>query len=295
MCYDDLNVMSFPKLLMPVQTALWQIFKPEPWSTSKLLTPLDEAVVELRRRREDPVLMKKVEKYLSGDIPEHFLEGPTLYLARHVATPNFETLRFLHLVEPIDMQVVLSQDLQDRFVPKNQLKKALGKLPISTGISIKNGAYNESFEYISIVDFNTTSGKSFHEIQTVWGQNLSDFHAELFGELTSHPVRIVDESAWIDRQHRGDLLAHYKKFLALFIVHGILFEDYAVEDKEEAKFIASVLRPAYKAIEREFGCRPLIAQLTPTSIESPAFWISYPRKVLDIVRARKDGGYTTAT
>ena len=287
--------MSLLSIFEPVRAAYARVTRPKPWSMSELLTPLDEAVAELNRRREDPALKEKVEQYLAGDIPEHFQDGPILYLARHVASPNFETLRFLHLVEPVGIQAVISQDLKDRFVPKNALKKALGKLPVSTGVSMRDGAYHENYERVTIVDFNNANGKPFQDIRTLWGESLASFHAELFGALTPHPVRIVDDSSWIDRQHRGDLLAHYKKFLALFIVHGVLFEDYALEDKEEAEFIDSVLRPAYREIEVRFGVRPLIAQLTPTSIETPEFWISYPRQVLTIVQERLEKGYTART
>lgn len=277
--------MSLVEMLAPVRSA-FRILWPKPWSTSELLTPLDEAVTELARRKQDPELLKKVASYLNEDIPQHFKDGPILYLARHIASPNFETLRFLHLVESVDLPAVLSHDLNDRFVPKNPLKKALGKLPISTGIEVKNGKCNEAYERVSIVDFNKVSGKPFRDIETKWGESLVAFHESLFKSLASRPVELVDESAWIDRHHRGDLSLHYKKFLALFIVHGILFEDYALEDREEAKFIEGVLRPAFRFIEQEFGCRPLIAQLTPTSIESPEFWISYPKRVLDIITAK---------
>lgn len=239
--------------------------------------------------------MQKVARYLEDDIPEPFRDEPVLYLARHIATPNFETLRFLHLVEPLNMKTVISQDPRDKFVSNNQLKKALGKLPVLTHARIKDGVYHEQFERVSIVDFNTMNGKPFYEVQTLWGESLTDFHKSLFEKFARYPVHIVNDSEWIDRQHRGNLLAHYKKFLALFVVHGVLFEDYALDDREEARFIRTVLRPAYAAVERHFGLRPLIAPLTPTSMESPEFWISYPKAVLDIVQTQRSGGYTGAT
>jgi len=277
--------MSVSQLLAPARSA-FRVIWPKPWSASKLLTPLGEAVEELERRRKDTVLMQKIEEYLEGDVPPHFAGGPILYLARHVATPNFETLRFFHLVEATGLPTVIGQDLKDKFVPKNSLKKALGKLPISTSVTMRGGQCRETYERLSIIDFNSSSGKPFEEIRTHWGEPLSDFHASLFKELTKHPVAIANEADWIDRQHRGNLLTHYKKFLALFIAHGILFEDYALNDREEARFIERVLRPAYRFVERKFGCRPLIAQLTPTTGESAEFWISYPQKVRDIVHER---------
>jgi len=248
------------------------------------LTPLPLALEELERRQGDKDLQRKIEAYLNNDIPEHFCDGPILYLARHIATPNFETLRFLHLIEPIGLQTVIGQDVKDKFVPKNLLKKSLAKLPISRGASSKNGVYHEQFECISIVEFNAANGKRFDEVKTHWGEDLPEFHLRLLKEHVKFPVLVVDDSAWIDRHHRGDLLEHYKNFLSLFLIHGILFEDYALEDKDEKRFIIEILKPAFDFIESKFGVRPLIAQLTPTSIESSSFWVSYPHTVKDFIK-----------
>lgn len=251
-----------------------------------LMTPFPQVLEELKRRAKDTKLHDDVLTYLSGDLPDYFKDGPVLYLARHIATPNFETLRFLHLTEPLSMKTVIGQDSKDRFVAHNPLKKALGKLSICTAITQKEGKLNEQFQNISIFDFNTENGKAFKDIRTFWGEPLVDFHLNLFGTFAKHGASIIDDGEWIDRNHRGDLLEHYKKFLALFIVNGILFEDYLVEDKQEGEFITNVLRPAFEHVERELGVRPLITQLTPTSIESGNFWLSYPKEVLEIVEEK---------
>jgi len=279
-----INAMSiFQRVLRIFQTSLLESNShPE----TSFLTPFDVAVKELKARRLDRSLERKVREYLAEDVPFHFRGDPIFYLARHIATPNFETLRFLHLVDSAGMTTVIGQDVKDKFVPKNVLKKALGKLPISTGIVHKDGKYVEQFERMTIVDFNAMSGKPFSEIQTLWGESLASFHADLFSELHKGQISIVDDSEWIDRQHRGDLLAHYKKFLALFVVNGILFEDYCIEDKDEVRFKQEILKPAFRFVEKKFGYRPLITQLTPTTVESSEFWVSYPLKVRDIVRKR---------
>ena len=251
-----------------------------------LLTPFPEVIEELKRRAADKELRHRVEEYLGGDIPPYFAKGPVLYLARHVATPNYETLRFIHLVETCGMKVVIGQDTKDKFVPHNQLKKALGKLPVCLGITNREGISQERYQKIRVIDFNKANGKPLGSIETLWGQPLVDFHAELLKSYTKGIVEVHEDAEWIDRNHRGDLLEHYKKFLALFLVHGVLFEDYQVEDKHEGRFVNEVLRPAYRFVEQEFGCRPLITQLTPTSVEHPEYWISYPKEVLDIVRRK---------
>lgn len=251
--------------------------------SSLMLSPLD-AVREIERRQRDPTLRKKVEDYLRGDIPDYFRDGPILYLARHIATPNFETLRFKYLMESLNMKTVVGQDTKDLFVSGNRAKKALCKLSICRGISQKNGTLNERFENISIVDFNVSDGKQFDVITTFWGERLIDFHARLFSRFMREKVENPDDAAWIDRHHRGNLLEHYKHFLALFVTHGVLFEDYVMEDKHEARFVENILRPACCFIEQRFGLRPIIVPLVPKTFESNRFWISYPDEVSDIVQ-----------
>lgn len=261
--------------------------QPESAQVDDLLTPFPDVIDELKRRAEDPELRAQVCEYLGEDFPSYFKDGPVLYMARHVATPNFETLRFVHLVESLGMKTVIGQDTKDRFVPHNDLKHALGKLPVCLGIAKKDGTHDERYQKLTIIDFNTTSGKPFDLIKTLWGQPLVEFHTELLRTFVDSAVAVEDDAAWIDDNHRGSLIDHYKKFLALFVVHGVLFEEYLVEDKHEGKFVTEVLRPTFAFVEKKFGYRPLITKLTPTSVESPDYWISYPKEVLDIVKQKR--------
>lgn len=250
-----------------------------------LFTPFPQIVEELKRRAADETLKRNVERYI-GELPAYFARGPVLYLARHVATPNFETLRFVHLMEMLDMQTVIGQDTRDRFVAHNPLKRALGKLPVCLGITQGKGSCMERYQKLTVIDFNVANGKRFEDIRTLWGEPLVEFHTVLLRRFASREVVVEDDATWIDRNHRGDLLAHYKKFLALFVAHGILFEDYLVEDKHEGQFVTDVLHPAFAHVERTFGVRPLITQLTPTSVESAEYWMSYPKEVLAIVQEK---------
>lgn len=258
---------------------------------SDLVVDPFEAVQELERRQKDPELKKKVEEYLKGDIPNYFKDGSILYLARHIVTPNFETLRFIHLMRQLGLKTVVSHDSKGMFVPYNQIKKALCKLPICHRLSQKGDKLNEHYENVTIVDFNIADGKPFSEIKTLWGEGLIDFHTRLFTELLGSEKDIgrPDDAEWIDRHRRDNLLEHYKHLLALFLVHGIFFENYDLNDKHEVYFVKNILRPAYRFVEKKFGYRPLIVQVYPTTFESGRFWISYPKRVLDIVRESMKG------
>lgn len=144
------------------------------------LTPYDEAVAEAIRRSKDPELRKKVEAYLGNDLPSYFGKKPVLLLARHLATPNFESLRFLHTLSALELPIVVSQDLKDRFTSKNMLKRALGKMPVCTQITQRSGVVIENYRNVTVVDFNENQGKPLSEVTTLWGEPLSDFHARLF-------------------------------------------------------------------------------------------------------------------
>lgn len=243
-----------------------------------------EAMQELARRRQDPELKRRVEEYLSGDIPQYCEGEPILYISRYLITPNFETLRFFHLVKHLGMKTVATQDSKSLFVSQNQVKKALCKLPICVRLTQKNGKLHEQYQKISVVDFNTADGKMFSEIKTLWGENLVDFHARLFTELNFGKFDIPDDADWIDRHHRENLLEHYKHLLSLFVTHGIFLETYDMSDEHERWFIKHIVRPAYEHVKERFGHAPLIAPLYPTTFESPHFWVSYPPEVLKIVK-----------
>src|SRR3989344_623261 len=248
-----------------------------------MLTPF-EAVKELERRQRDPELLKRVEKYLAGDIPEYFKDGPILCLARQIATPNFETVRFIRLMGNFGIKIVITQDSKGLFVSQNHVKRVLCKLPVCQRITQKNGKLHEHYQNVTIVDFNIADGKAFSDIRTLWGEGLVDFHTRLFSELLSEKIESPDDAAWIDRHHRGNLLEHYKHLLALFVAHGLFFENSNMDDPQEVNFVRDILRPACRSVEERFGYRPIITQVFPSSFESYHFWLSYPRKVLDIVR-----------
>ena len=153
-----------PSVLESISHTLSAVFGDD--DISDLLMSPFEAIAELERRRKNPELQRKIEEYLKADIPDYFKDGPILCLSRHIGTPNFETLRFIHLMRQFNMKVVVTQDSKGIFVPFNHVKKALTKLPILTRITQKGGRLNEQYENITIVDFNAADGKTFSEIKT---------------------------------------------------------------------------------------------------------------------------------
>lgn len=241
------------------------------------LTPLEDALKELRRRGKDPSLRYQIERYLDDDIPHYFKNESIGYLARHVATPNFETIHFLNVCNQNNLPAFIGQDSGDIFVSSNPLKKALGKLAIHSS----ERQDDPLFIYNTVVDFNTTQGKHFRDIETIWGESLIQFHNNLFSHFYKNTINIFDDSSWIDRHDRNDIREHYKKFLSLLVVHGVMFEYYLKDDPHELMFVKEVLIPAFIFVEKKFGHRPLIVSLVRDGDENKD-WYGYPslKKVL---------------
>lgn len=246
-------------------------------------TPFDEAIAEIERRRQDSSLKAAVEAYLGHDIPEIFNgPEPIFYLSRHVATPNYETLRFIELTKDHKFPTVIGQDPKDKFVSNNCMKRALGKMHVTKGTA-RNG--DEITENFTVVNFTTEQGKQLHTVATIHGDDLINFHNRLLREIYPKDVIISDESSWIDRQGRGRLLEHYVQYLTLMLAHGITMEDFVEEDHH---FITAVLQPAIAIVQKRFGLAPLICRLIPEDMAIDKDWVGYPSIVYPFVKQQFD-------
>jgi len=234
---------------------------------NKINTPLKRAVRENQRRRANPELKQAVCDFLKDDIPKHFSEKqPIFYLSRYIATPDYETLHYYNLVQKTDWPVVIGEDTSDIFTSHHSLKRNLLKLPIVSGLA-KNG--DGILRYITTADFNSQQGKPLKEVTLHNQMSLHDFHKKLCAQFLPKRITVVDESAWVDRHSRGRLVELYEKLLPLFLVHGIMLEQY---EPDELDFLEAVVIPAREATIKRFGYTPLIAPLE----------VKYSKKIIDL-------------
>jgi hypothetical protein len=219
--------------------------------------------------------------------PEYFKNKKTFVMFRHIATPNFEIHRFLSICDATNMTPVIIEYPQDKFVPGNLCKYHLGKISIYNGIGKKGGA---KIDRHNVIDFNSSNGKLLSEIKTLWGQNFSEFHHEIFfkryGDYIS-PLNVFDASEWFN-YHGDTATGYYYEYLKLFLKDAVLFENFMLENEDERKFVEEVFLPSFNRIQKEFGYKPLIVSLEPTSIEGDEFWLSYPPAIQDEI-AKKRG------
>ncbi len=232
---------------------------------------MEEAMVELERRRNDKELQKKVEEYFKDvGIPEPFKDEPRLVLFRQVATPNIEVSRFLIIADGVEMKPLFLEYYEDKFTSNNAWKLYLGKLAFYEGVGKKGGA---KINYETIIDFNKYNGKKISEVETLWGERLTDFHRNLFAHNYLHldDDIFLDGSEWF-RSCGGNAVKYYEIFLALMISNGILLENFML-NKDEFMFTKDIFLPAFKFVSDYFGIKPIIVALSPTLIETEEFWL----------------------
>ncbi len=236
--------------------------------------PIEEAIVELNLRRENPEVKKLVDSKIGDKIPSQIADKKIVALFRHIATPNYEIRRFINIADALeDFQPIILEYLDDKFNNRNDWKYSLGKLSLYK----KNNKKGEPiFENNVIIDFNTSNNKPISEVRTIEGKLLVDVHHDLFFKTFSflNKDNVLDLSKWL--KSNGHSASHYyKSFLMFFLQNGILLENFLCSGIER-KFTQEVILPTIIEIIEETGLKPIIVALEPTDIEGEQFWLSHP-------------------
>jgi len=238
-----------------------------------LYTPLAQAYQELLRRRQDGRLERAVSEFLSGNIPHPLRKEPRAVLPRSIMSPNYEARQFTDLVEEFGkLEPLYWEYAADKFTSNNDLKRMLGKLYFFHGRGRRNGARVESF---NIIDFPASDGERLSSMATLWGEDFVRFHHEFFDarfRRLSHTF--YDSSRWLEANGKR-AESYYRSFLALFIRHGVLFEDVLLNSKELG-FTTRIFLPAFLSLQRMFGVKPLIVPIATKTTENDNLWFCYP-------------------
>lgn len=228
-------------------------------------THLSTALHELNKRRADPHLLKKIKKEMGPAYPKWIPNEPCLFFSRNIITPNKETLYFLDLAKDAGLKVVFLE-YYDKFVAKNENKYHLANLKF------------DSYPKKKIIDFKD-EGKTMDAIQTLTGASLVDFHHDLCRKYIPNfeSYTIIDMTKWFNDTRNTK--AYYFNYFSLFLMHGILFENFLIADKNEKDFLKEKFFPSIHKIKEVFGMAPLIYPLLPLEFEEEKSWLFYPKQV----------------
>lgn len=242
-----------------------------------LYTPLQEVLGELQRRRENRKLRQQVSDFF-GDFrpPAAFESGPRSVMVRYIASPTLELSFFADIQKNLRLKPLLLEFTADKFVARNFEKYNLCKLTF-----VKNGGgfTNKVTAVRRVVDFNTYEGKPLRAIKTVWGDSLVDFHHKLLQSSDmSKGFEVSDFSEWFRRSCVLSGEYYYLYYLALFLTHGILFENFLL-DKRELPFTQKRVLPAFQRLTDIFGVRPLIVPIATQADEGAPHWCYYDDRI----------------
>jgi len=239
-----------------------------------LYTSLEEAVAVLHARRRDAALCAKVEEFHREQPPDFMREKPFACLCRQIITGDNEMLRFLQLSKDTGLSPLGLSITRDRFSGKNPDKLSYMKLPFRVRHQVR---------CLNIVG-QIHDGIALGDAVCRNGMNLVDFHSRMLEH--GHPgwgVHVQDISKWgSDATHA---CLNYVRYLALFVTGGILFENFRVDEEEEARFTRERAMPAFQNVTEQFGVRPLIVRLfSDEEVDDPKWWC-YPENLFSVAKA----------
>lgn len=247
---------------------------------SHLYSSEEEIISELARRQNLDLHELRDKLNLTPEL-DVLAREPRLVMFRQIATPLHETLHVINIAKRLNLELLILEYYDDLFVSQENLyKKGLGKLPIHTRTS-KNG--HDSFEYVTIIDFNNQVNQPLSEIYTTKGERLIDFHHELFEFVTHIPYHdvCVDGTEWFHSFPHG-ARDYYVPFLTLFTYQHVLAEIFLCEGGEK-KLTEFVVNPAFIEVVSKQKRKPLILNYQPPEEQTRMYWDCYPKKVSEFI------------
>jgi hypothetical protein len=248
-----------------------------------LYTPLACAVRELRKRREDAGLARKVAEFLDGRKPPHFRDAPRALHWPTVASPNTWMHEVHAAADAAGLAPLVFEYRRDKFHPGNETKRHLAQLRFFLG---RDRHGSPRTRCLNVVGVNGAAGKPFDRIHDLNGQGFIDFHHRLLRSIFPN-TDLHDMSDWIESWLTMD--AFYDAYMSLCIRDCVLLESFRTEGSDR-ELTENVFQPAFhRAVER-FGVKPLIVALEPVSGPLDWYWYSYPAEVMPLVEQALKGG-----
>ncbi len=247
----------------------------------EIYTPLEEAKKEIERRWNDKELKKKVEKFLGKDIPKFFTKEPRVAYVRDIISPNNEFFYFKDVAHDTGLRPVYIEYSIGKFVARNINKYHLCRMYFNHGVGKHGGS---KIEGLNVVNFNLMEGKCLKDVSTIWNNKLVDFHHSLLKQssIDTDFDEIVDFSKWFDK-HKIKSKHWYLHYLALFLCHGILFDNFIL-DNGEKEFTEKKILPSFIELTKKFGIKPLVVPIAPVESENDLYWWLYPGYVKEYIK-----------
>jgi len=232
----------------------------------------NEAAIELRRRRDDAALMRRVEEFI-GIMPEGLPKEPFAALCRQVATGRGEDIAFARLSQEMGLAPFWPTYTADIFTTRNPDKVKLCKLAVVDPKQPEGYSNRRVVKRMDQFDGQATLSEVMTDCR-VGGDQLSlpALHQHLrHYALNGTADNTADFSGWLgtivgERGRQGENAAkvYYPYYMALFVAHGVLIEDFAGGPNAGAglaNFVYEVVRPAVGQVKMATGYEPIYVRL----------------------------------
>lgn len=223
---------------------------------------------ELSRRRKDKRLMAAVLDYLGGNLPADWpTDRPIATINRYVATARMEDLVFAHAATSLGIRPFWPTYLAEQYTPTNPEKVSC----LRPRVHRPKMQHSRSW---LVTEHQQWVGQPLGAIR-VNEVGLQTVHSQARRAALPPDVadNVFDISPWNRSQAvrfggslEGGRLApyYYNAVMALYIVHGVLFEDFDGGPNASSglgSFVDAVVSPAIKNVTDHFGLAPLIVRL----------------------------------
>ena len=234
---------------------------------------LDEAREEIKKRWKDEDLKKKVGDYLANNfLPGLSADEPRAVLVRSIMSPDNGYDFFYLSARYLGLRPLLSEYTDDLFIGLSEEKLGLSRIHLLWSDGTK--------KLTNIVNFKEYHGKQLPEVRVFSGESLIDFHHNLFN-LSQHPIEKITEVGSYFKAY-GKPKDYYPFYLANFICHGILFENFETNPTaHEYRFTKEVALPVIDFLKKKFGLSPIIVRLYPDNqnVDEDFFWWCYNKNI----------------
>jgi len=238
---------------------------------------LPDTKIEIQNRWRNEKLKKKINKLINSNSVFRHFSKPRAVLARPIASPNFEFFHFTKLSKGAELKPLYIECTNEKFVAGNLVKYHLCR-PFFYDGKGKNGGNRVSA--VSLVDFNKNGGRELSKIKTLEGKSLVKYHHNnLYLSFPRLRKEVFNISDWFKKLRFNSRKDYYFYYLSLFICHGVLFENYMINDPEERKFTENIVIPSFNKILNKYKIKPLIVPPLPLEKENDLLWYCYPEYI----------------
>lgn len=181
------------------------------------------------------------------------------FIARCVPTFRYEDAVFVRMAETAGLKPMWLGYTADKVVGFSSSKSSLLSPIFSEHIGRKGGM---DLKRKLLVDIREGEGRPFSSLVCNGnGITVAEFHKQHL--LALYPTAMTYDFSQINLSLGGRPIQYYPYLLSLAVAHGVLFENFHCGESggNLTGFTHSVFEPAFQAIVKRFGVKPLIVPL----------------------------------